>query len=785
MKPEQDIAAKYWQLRDSIRERIFAGLNPEQMKAVETGEGPVLCLAGAGSGKTTAMVYRILHLYLFGAVYNARPEPPDEMGPEDLTVMEDWLNGKPDATIGALPRRLVTLIKRESVPPRSILAITFTNKAAEVMQNRIALLLGNAMREMWVMNFHKACVRILRREIAALGYTGGFSIYDAQDQLQVIKKVSAELDLDEKRFAPQALSALISRFKSELKSAREASRQSLDFWEEKGVEVYALYQKRLKEANALDFDDLIMLTVQLFRENPDVLEKYRKMFRYILVDEYQDTNHAQYVLVDLLAREHRNLFVVGDDDQSIYAFRQADIRNILEFERDYPGAKVIKLEQNYRSTRTILGAANEIISHNLTRKQKKLWTENPEGEQLLRYQAEDEQDEARFISDRINHLVNKGRHYQDCAVLIRMNAQSRVLEEWFMRRGIPYRIVGGLKFYERKEIKDILAYLKFLVNPRDSVSLQRIINTPRRGIGEASVQKITDFGRNNGLSLSDALAKHAEVNLGPKISRAIDGFIALMENLNTCVDEMTVTQLTEKILADTGYSEELIRENTAESMSRLENLTEFLTVTQDYDRTADESSLPDFLSQVSLVSDLDSYEDETEAVVIMTMHTAKGLEFKHVFLAGLEEGIFPHSRSLLAESEIEEERRLCYVAITRARENVCLINARQRNLFGRRSYNPPSRFLEEIPPHLWLEYKNGTSFFGTTWSGASSSAREGSLPKEENPFILGDKVEHNKWGQGVVVGVNGEGKDAEVKVAFPGQGIKTLLLRFAPLRKAK
>ena len=785
MAADTHTVEEYWRLRDAIRARIFARLNPEQMKAVETGEGPVLCLAGAGSGKTTAMVYRILHLYLFGPAYNTRPQPPDGLGPEDVALMRAWLEGRPEEGSGALPRRLVTLIRRESVEPRSILAITFTNKAAEVMQDRIEQLLGTAMREMWVMNFHKACVRILRREIKALGYTGDFSIYDAQDQMQVIKRVAAELNLDEKRFAPQALSSFISRCKSELKGPREAGRQRLDFWEEKGVEVYELYQKHLQQDNALDFDDLIMLTTQLFKENPAILDKYRKMFRFILVDEYQDTNHAQYVLVDFLAREHRNLFVVGDDDQSIYGFRQADIRNILEFERDYPGARVIKLEQNYRSTGTILEAAHEVIRNNLARKQKKLWTANPEGERLIRFQAEDEQDEARYISDRINHLVNRGGRCQDCAVLIRMNAQSRVLEEWFMRRGIPYRIVGGLKFYERKEIKDILAYLKFLANPCDSVSLQRIINVPRRGIGEATVHKIIDFGRVNGIPVYEALVRHYELNPGPKIGRAIDGFISLMENFSACVDEISVTALTEKILADTGYNEELIRENTVEALSRLENLKEFLTVTQDYDRGEGERSLGDFLSQVSLVSDLDSYEDEAEAVVIMTMHMAKGLEFAHVFLAGLEEGIFPHSRSLLEQSELEEERRLCYVAITRAKENIYLVNARQRNLFGRRSFNPPSRFLEEIPSHLWEEYKNETGFFKTTWSGASPAASQGTLPKEESPFILGDKVEHGKWGQGVVVGVKGQGADAEVQVAFPGQGIKTLLTMYAPLRKVK
>jgi len=782
---DMQIVEEYWKLRDNMRSRIFAHLNPDQLKAAETGQGPVLCLAGAGSGKTTAMVYRILHLYIFGPSYDPRPQPPDDLGEKDLTAMREWLDESRSEDNEVMPPRLVELIRRGGVHPRSILAITFTNKAAEEMQNRIALLLKDAMRYMWVMNFHKACVRILRREITALGYTGDFTIYDAQDQLQVIKRVSAELNLDDKDFPPRALSGLISRFKSELKSSREARKEPLDYWQEKGVRVYELYQKYLKQGNALDFDDLIMLTVQLFRENTDILEKYRERFQYILVDEYQDTNHAQYVLIDLLAHRHRNLFVVGDDDQSIYAFRQADIRNILEFERDYPGARVIKLEQNYRSTQTILEAANEVISHNAARKQKKLWTKNPQGELLLQYRAEDEQDEARFISDRIKELVDKGRRYQDCVVLIRTNAQSRVMEEWFMKRGIPYKIVGGQKFYERKEIKDILAYLKFLVNPSDSVSMQRIINVPRRGIGETTVGKIVDLSRINDIPVYEALSRYSELNLGPKASRAIDGFISLVEKLREHVDEISITALTEKILMETGYSEELLRENTIEAQSRLENLKEFLTVTQDYDRKAEEPSLGDFLSQVSLVTDLDTYEDEAEAVVIMTMHMAKGLEFPHVFLAGMEEGIFPHSRSLLEESELEEERRLCYVAITRAREKVYLIYARQRNLFGRRSYNMPSRFLEEIPSALWEEYKSEAGFYKTTWSGAPFAGQKGTAPKEIGLFLLGDKVEHSKWGQGVVVGAKGKGEDTELQVAFPGQGIKTLLARFAPLRKVK
>jgi DNA helicase-2/ATP-dependent DNA helicase PcrA len=774
------LVEEYWQLRNTIRQRLFAHLNPEQFRAVESGKGPVLCLAGAGSGKTTAMVYRVLHLYLFGSEYNPKPQPPVSLSWEDIGVMKDWLAQNQGETAGRLPHGLIRLINGEGVPPRSILAITFTNKAAGEMQTRLENLLGGAAREMWVMTFHKACVRILRKEITLLGYTPDFTIYDDQDQLQVVRKTAGDLNLDEKQFAPRALCALIGRFKCELTSPAEARRQPLDYWRERGVKVYELYQQELEKNNALDFDDLIMLTVRLFKEHPDVLERYQERFSHILVDEYQDTNHAQYMLVNLLAQRNRSLFAVGDDDQSIYGFRQADVRNILEFERDYPQARVIKLERNYRSTGRILAAANGVIDHNRARKRKTLWTKNAEGEPLLLYRAEDEHDEARFIGERIIELVEKNGRYQDSAVLIRTNAQSRVLEEWFMKKGIPYRIVGGQKFYERMEIKDILAYLKVLVNPGDRVSLLRIVNVPRRGIGEATIQKIEEFAASANLSLYEALKQPDGAGLNPKAARDVTGFTRLLERFRAWAGEVPVTVLTERILAETGYLEELLKENTIESLSRVENLKEFLTVAQEYDERTGEPSLSDFLSQVALVTDLDAYEEEANAVVVMTMHTAKGLEFTNVFLAGLEEGIFPHARSLL-DDQLEEERRLCYVALTRAKERVYLIHARQRNLFGRKSYNVPSRFLEEIPPGLWEEYKKETGFFKTT-PAAPPAAFHGT---GDFGFLLGDKVEHKKWGPGVIVGTRGQGEDTELQIAFPGQGIKTVLTRYAPLRKVK
>lgn len=771
---------EYWRLREEIRNHLFRRLNPEQYKAVETGEGPVLCLAGAGSGKTTAMVYRVLHLLLFGPKHNPKPEPPADMTEQDLRMMEDWLKQEKNRKAGLLPLRIKQLIGTLGISARSILAITFTNKAAEEMRTRLEGVLGATSREMWVMTFHAACVRILRREITALGYTSDFVIYDTQDQQQVIKGVLKELNLDEKKFAPRTMSHLISKFKNELKNTQDAKLLAGDFLEDKAAQVYEIYQKRLKENNALDFDDLIMLTVQVFEKHPEVLKKYQERFRYIMVDEYQDTNHAQYVLVNLLARKYKNLCVVGDDDQSIYGFRQADIRNILEFERDYPQAKVIKLEQNYRSTQSILAAANQVIKNNVGRKKKSLWTENPQGERLVLYRAQNEQDEARYVAERIREFTQGHYRYQDCAVLMRTNAQSRVLEEWFLRAGIPYKIVGGLKFYERKEIKDILAYLKLLANPSDSISLRRIINVPRRGVGEATVQKVEDFSRAEGLPVYEALKQYENLSLTAKIAKGIAGFVNFMDKMYRLVGQVSLTELTEKIMVESGYWQELLEDNTVESQSRRENLKEFLTVTQNYEKEAVEPSLGGFLAEVSLVSDIDTLEDQNQAVVVMTMHTAKGLEFPVVFIVGMEEGIFPHSRSLLNESELEEERRLCYVALTRAKEKIHLVCARERNLYGNTSYNPPSRFIGEIPPQLWEEYQSNHDFFRTTRAPAPPLfTRQGGLIQ----FNVGDKVEHRKWGQGVVVSVKGEGEEAEIKVAFPNLGIKSLVAKYAPISK--
>ncbi|MDD2211753.1 MAG: DNA helicase PcrA [Clostridia bacterium] len=816
---KKNLSKEYQQLRKKIYQSIFSRLNNKQKEVVESGEGPVLCLAGAGSGKTTAMIYRILHLYLFGAKFEEEVFPLAELSAEDLEKMEKWLEEWEKGIVTCFSANIIRLLRVNGVSPRNILAITFTNKAAEEMKTRLSDLLGTVSQEMWVMTFHAACVRILHREISSLGFTGNFAIYDSQDQLVLLRAICKEMNLDEQKFTPKKIQNIISRYKCKLQTPGNANIISNEFFEKKCLAVYDLYQRRLKENNALDFDDLIMLTVRLFQENPEVLAKYQERFRYLLVDEYQDTNHAQYVLVNTLAKKYKNLCVVGDDDQSIYGFRAADIQNILDFERDYPEAQVVKLEQNYRSTQLILDAANEVIAHNFGRKKKQLWTENSAGDPIFCFTASDEGDEAAFVVEKVEELKGQGANYGDCAVLMRTNAQSRTLEEWLMRVGIPYKLIGGVKFYERKEIKDILAYLKFLANPCDRISLKRIINEPRRGIGEATVKKIEDYSWEKGIPIAQALLEHRELGLATKAAKAVEGFVNLLESFQQSLEKLTVTKLTEKILAETGYWEQLVSEKTPEAESRKENLQEFLTKTLEYDQFAEEHSLGDFLSQVALITDLDNLQEKDESVVVMTMHSAKGLEFPYVFLVGMEEGIFPHARSLYQEHELEEERRLCYVAITRAKERLYLLNARERYLYGRKSMNQPSRFLKEVPPQLCVEFRR-PGFFETTravpadagisydtdtlgTSAGFSGKRGGKRVRETvapgwgqageqsgervqgQIFMLGDKVFHQKWGEGVIVSTKGQGSEIELSIAFPEQGIKTVLAKYAPLKKLR
>ncbi|MGQ9557781.1 MAG: DNA helicase PcrA [Desulfurispora sp.] len=736
---------------------LLANLNPVQAEAVCHKDGPLLVLAGAGSGKTRVLTTRIAYL-----------------------------------------------IKEYGVKPWQILAITFTNKAAREMKERVAAIVPENVQDLWVMTFHAACLRILRRQAVFAGYREGFVIYDQADQQTVLKDCLKELNLDEKRYPPRTVAALISQAKNRLQDAAAFAGQAKDYFTRVVGTVYERYQERLRRNNALDFDDLLMVTVRLFEQQPEVLDYYRQRFRYILVDEYQDTNHAQYVLVNLLAREHRNLCVVGDPDQSIYHFRGADIQNILSFEQDYPEARVIKLEQNYRSTQTILEAANQVITHNIDRKEKNLWTTADRGDPVVVFVGDNERDEAEYVVNRIERLrYLKGLPYRHMAVLYRTHAMSRVLEEALVRRGIPYTMVGGLKFYERKEIKDLLAYLRLLINPADWLALARIINVPRRGIGEASLQKIIQYGQENRLDALQVLLRAGQIaGLGAKIKNAC---LALGETLAALAEQAaqpgTVTRITRQVLEDTGYRQELELENTVEARTRLENLQEFLTVTRQYDVENPQGNLADFLSGLSLVADVDRYDQDQDSVVLMTLHSAKGLEFPVVFLVGMEEGVFPHFKALESGVAMQEERRLAYVGITRARQKLYMTRCWQRTLYGLTKINKPSRFLQEIPPALLVEVDPLDAPARAPVSRtAGQSARPGgtlvnNIAVSRPPLSggeaggaalalkAGDAVRHKKWGVGKVILVKGRGEKLEYQVEFPGLGVKNLLAMYAPLEK--
>ena len=771
---------------------IFSGLNPMQKQAVEHREGPLLIMAGAGSGKTKVLTCRIANLLAHG------------------------------------------------VAPWHILAITFTNKAATEMRERVDNLIGDAAKEVWLSTFHSFCARFLRREIESLGvYKRNFVIYDTSDSQTVIKRCLKEMNLDDKQYAPGHVLNAISNAKNQMQAPRDmAAEAGHNFHQAKLAELYDMYQKRLRENNALDFDDLLMLSVQLLQSDEAVLDKYQRRFQYILVDEYQDTNGAQYELTRLLAGGYRNLCVVGDADQSIYGWRGADISNIMNFEKDYPEATVIKLEQNYRSTKTILAAANAVIEHNSNRRPKKLWTENAEGDPITVYEARDERDEADFIDSTIEELHSqRGVAYGDVAILYRTNAQSRVIEETFMRRGLPYTMVGGLKFYDRKEIKDVLAYLRLIFNPLDSVSLLRIINTPKRGIGATTLTKLTQYAEETGQPIFTLLASEEDLDAAGLMARAkkpLLAFSELMFSLMGEADGLHLDELVERVLEETGYIAELEKDKKDESQSRIENLHEFVGVARDFERTEEEPDLEMFLAQLSLVSDIDNADMEDDRVTLMTLHSAKGLEFPVVFMAGMEEGLFPHSRTLTEPDELEEERRTCYVGITRAQRKLYLTYARGRMLYGRPNYFPPSCFLAEIPddykeelvsdgfgaslPHNGGGYMrptaaasqgtafhprpqqmgNGVHFNGTPQSALSALAALQKRRQQQTiqpaagiirpdtsvEWHVGDKAHHNKWGIGTVVAVKGSGEEVELKIAFPGQGVKGLMQKYAPIEKA-
>ncbi len=710
-------------------ETYLADLNPAQREAVLHTEGPLLVVAGAGSGKTRVLTHRVAHLI---------------------------------AAVG--------------VQPNEILAITFTNKAAAEMRSRLEDLLPEVARRIWILTFHAACGRILRREATRLGYRTNFTIYDSADQVRLVKQCLEELERDPKRFPAKGIHERISSAKNQLISPADYRERVESFYDQTVADVYDLYQRRMFASNAVDFDDLLMLTVDVLERFPEAKERWQKAFRYVLVDEYQDTNHAQYRLLQVLAEKHRNVCAVGDPDQSIYAFRGADIRNILEFERDFGETRTIPLEQNYRSTNTILRAANGVIAQNRERKPKNLWSDLGDGDPVRVLEVEDEHAEARYVAAEIARLVDEGVNGSEIAVFYRTNAQSRVLEDILVRQEIPYQVIGGPRFYERAEVKDLIAYLQVIDNPYDAVSLQRIANRPRRGIGDASLARLQTYADGHGLSLWEALEFPEEAGLGPAQVRAVDALRTLIQSLQAGALELSVDELLERTLERSGYLTSLEAERTIESQGRIENLQELVGVTQEYQASAPEPNLSTFLQEISLYSDQDALRDQESLVTLMTLHNAKGLEFQAVFMIGMEEGIFPHSRSI-EENDVEEERRLAYVGMTRAKELLTLTHASARALYGNRSYNLPSRFLDELPQ----EELHRERLRPTSWSGyGSPTARI--QPRGDTPDLsTGDTVRHQTLGEGIVTAVEPGGV---VSVRFAGESVdRRLVLDYAPLER--
>ena len=757
---------------------LLNGMNDRQAEAVQTTEGPLLIMAGAGSGKTRVLTHRIAYL-----------------------------------------------IDEKMVNPWNILAITFTNKAAREMRERAEKLKTEA-QDCLIATFHSMCVRILRREADHIGYNRNFTIVDPGEQRTLMKRILKNLNLDPKKWNERAILGTISNAKNDLIDEVAYANLAGDMYTEIVAKCYTAYQKELRQSEAMDFDDLIMLTLRLFDQNPDVLTYYQQRYQYIHVDEYQDTNHAQYQLVKLLASRFKNICVVGDADQSIYGWRGADMQNILDFEKDYPEAKVVLLEENYRSTKTILQAANEVIRNNRNRRPKNLWTQNEDGEEIVYYRANDEQDEALFVARTIDQLSREGYSHKDFAVLYRTNAQSRTVEEALLKSNIPYTMVGGTKFYSRKEIRDVISYLNLIANPSDNISYERVVNEPKRGVGPGTVEKIRDFASSQEMSLLDASANILLSPVKGKAAQAVYEFANILLDLRECLDDYTVTELVEAVLEKTGYAAVLAAQATLESQARIENIEEFLSVTKNFDESpdnpADESGLDKlsrFLNDLALIADTDDGDTESSEVTLMTLHAAKGLEFPVVFLVGMEENVFPLSRASEDEDELEEERRLAYVGITRAEKILYLTNANSRMLYGKTNYNHPTRFLREISSDL-LDYQglarpsnssfkvsytnSDTSQFGQGMSlaqalqerkrqAAPSSISTGSLPfgkssqsqpsKPEVAWAIGDIAHHKKWGDGTVLAVSGSGNSQELKINFPEVGLKKVLASIAPIEK--
>ncbi|UEA31734.1 DNA helicase PcrA [Granulicatella elegans] len=764
----------------SISAKLLEGMNERQKEAVQHTQGPLLIMAGAGSGKTRVLTHRMAYI-----------------------------------------------LAEEEVHPWNILAITFTNKAAREMKERVSQLVGSQAEEMWVSTFHSMCVRILRRDIELLGFQRSFTICDPSEQQTAMKRILKKLDIDNEKYDYRMILNRISQAKNDLEDVEEFNKKYTGYVEQIIGKCYREYQKELAKSMTLDFDDLIMLTVQLFQKHPKTLQYYQQKFQYIHVDEYQDTNHAQYRLVTMLAKKFKNICVVGDADQSIYGWRGADMSNILEFEKDYQQAKVVLLEQNYRSTKTILQAANHVIENNVNRKVKKLWTENEEGELITYYRAQSEQDEGYYVLSQIQSLLRDGYHYDDFAILYRTNAQSRVMEENLLKSNIPFRLVGGQRFYDRLEIKDLLAYLRLIVNPQDDLSFRRIVNSPKRGIGATSLAKLSDFAEVYQLSLLEASEQISVSPLSGKAAKALEKFATTIEELRKMQEFLSISEFVEQVIEKTGYLASLEKQHTMEADARIENIQEFISVAKQFEQErleeeSEDSPLLQFLTDLSLVSDADSDEGDGRVVTLMTLHAAKGLEFPVVFMIGLEEGIFPSFRSIMEHDDVEEERRLAYVGITRAEQKLFLTNAYSRLLYGRTQTNRPSRFILEIGEELFDS--NQQKSYGSTSresaSFVSKTSSSGSLfdkyrsksqvtayqskavqPSSIQPSVIrqvqkqtvaandgavwkvGDKVMHKKWNVGTVVKVTGEGTNQEIDVAFAGMGIKRLLASFAPIER--
>ncbi len=736
---------------------LLDGLNPEQKQAVLHTEGALLVLAGAGSGKTRVLTHRIAYL-----------------------------------------------VEEKGIRPWNILAITFTNKAAKEMKERMERLIGPEAHNIWVGTFHASCVRILRRDIERLGYDKSFVIYDSDDQQSLVKNCLEQLGINDKNFPPRSVLHEIGRAKDELLGPAEFKRlYASDYRMGKISSVYELYQQKLKANNALDFDDIILLTIRLLSNFPEVLEYYSDKFRYVLVDEYQDTNTAQYMLISMLTGKHGNICVVGDDDQMIYGWRGANLRNILDFEKDFPNCRIIKLEQNYRSTKSILSAANEVIKNNTGRKEKELWTKNDQGCPLKRYEASDEHDEAYFVAGMMRSLKSAGRSYNDMAILYRLNAQSRVFEEVLMKQGIPYKIYGGLKFYARKEIKDVIAWLRVVQNGNDDISLSRMINVPKRGIGKTTLDRIEQFAAQENVSMYKIISMASNYPELSRSARSLSEFFNFVESMKVMAFGSELVPMIETLIDKSGLIRELEMEMTDEARTRIENIKEFISVAREFENTTEgKPTLEDFLAHISLVADIDDTEEVGDRVILMTLHSAKGLEFPVVFLAGLEEGIFPSYRSITEEAELEEERRLCYVGITRAREELFISNARCRMLFGSTSYNRESRFIGEISPHLLthaisdmaqkrkgLEAKKESGFMPSgkviDLSDLKARIKEFNRATEEGQesVSVGDRVVHKKFGEGTVKSRVQESGDFRLDILFDQHGMKRLMESFARLKK--